>query len=134
MRPTFSLITIACLVILSGHAAFSDGPRPANNGVQIRVTVFDAEQHIPLELARVALFRENRLIVQEAANPAGQILFRDIQPGAYKVTAWFVGYRTFTDTILIDEAHSIDSIGLHSEGTAQKEVEVVGQRGSHFLT
>ena len=127
MKRTISVVSAAFFAFLTGQTAFANTPVPAGNGVQFRVSVFDADQHIPIELARVALFRENRMIAQDAANPAGQIRFRDIQSGAYTITAWFVGYETFTDSVIIDESHSLDSIWLHPQGIQTKEVEVVGQ-------
>ena len=54
--------------------------------------------------------------------------FAILHPASYVVQAWFVGYKTFTDTIVIDNDHSTYQIFLRSQGNSEKDVEVVGMR------
>src|SRR5208283_1507514 len=96
--------------------------------LQLRVSVNDADGNVPIEMARVALSRNGKYITYTVTNPAGQARFRDIKAGNYRITAWFVGYDTFIDSITVDKEHSTYKIALHSLGTAVKEVVVVGQR------
>lgn len=116
--------------IFSNLSICDERPRPASEqgGVQFRVSVYDADEKIPIELARVVLRRDGRLVAQDATNPAGQIRFHDIEPGKYGLTAWFVGYKIYTDSIQIDEQHSLFTVNLHSEGNLAQEVEVVANR------
>jgi hypothetical protein len=126
MKITLSVVC-ALSVFLADPNAHANAPTKKDAGVQYRVTVFDANQRIPIELARVAVLRGNRVVVQDATNPAGQVRFRDVPSGGYTLTAWFVGYETFRDSVLIDESHSLDSIWLQPLGIHEKEVEVVGR-------
>ncbi|HTR82330.1 MAG TPA: TonB-dependent receptor [Bacteroidota bacterium] len=109
-------------------AATEPGEPPSDeNRTQFRVSVFDADGNLPIELARVALSKNGRYLVNAVTNPAGQARFRDIEPGRYEITAWFVGYDTFVDSIMIDREHTTYKVALHTLGS-QKEVVVVGQR------
>ena len=106
----------------------ADVPAADEDRLQFRVSVNDADGNVPIELARVALSKDGRYIANTVTNPAGQARFRDIKAGNYRITAWFVGYDTFVDSITIDREHSTYKIVLHSLGTTEKEVVVVGQR------
>ena len=106
----------------------SDPPAPDNERVQYRVSVSDSDGHIPIELARVALSQDGRYVADAVTNPAGIARFRDIRSGGYRISAWFVGYATFVDSVVIDRDHQSYSISLHSLGSSEKEVVVVGQR------
>ncbi|MGA7161117.1 MAG: TonB-dependent receptor [Bacteroidota bacterium] len=105
-----------------------DEPASSEDRLQFRVSVNDADGNVPIELARVALSINGRYVADAVTNPAGQARFRDIKPGDYRITAWFVGYDTFVDSITVDKEHSTYKIVLHSLGTSEKEVVVVGQR------
>ena len=106
----------------------ADAPAADEDRLQFRVSVNDADGNVPIELARVALSKDGKYIANTVTNPAGQARFRDIKAGYYRITAWFVGYDTFVDSIMIDKEHSTYKIILHSLGTTEKEVVVVGQR------
>ena len=97
-------------------------------GIDFRIAVYDAKEKIPIGLARVVLQRGKKVIAQDATNTAGQVWFRDIQSGSYTLTAWFVGYQSFQDSILIDENHKLFTINLQSLESQEQGVEVVGQR------
>ncbi len=105
-----------------------DQPAADEDRLQFRVSVNDADGNVPIELARVALSMNGRYVADAVTNPAGQARFRDIKPGNYRITAWFVGYDTFVDSIKVDKEHSTYKILLHSLGTTENEVVVVGQR------
>jgi hypothetical protein len=119
------MFLLLCVIVQAGESPYS---KAANGGVQTRILVIDADQKLPIELAHVVLRRNGRFITQDATNPAGLVRFRDLEPGRYNVSAWFVGYKTYTDSILIDESHSSFTFGLHSEGTEEQEVVVTADR------
>jgi len=119
------MFLLLCVIVQAGESPYS---KAANGGVQARVLVIDADQKFPIELARVVLRRNGRFVAQDATNPAGLVRFRDLEPGMYNVSAWFVGYKTYTDSILIDESHSSYTFALHSEGTEEQEVVVTADR------
>ena len=134
-----TILTIAAFVSLPGAAAaqtrgffgsaVDDPPpgRPGDHGVQVRFTVLDADGKLPIEMAHVVIRRNGRFVTQDATNPAGLIRFRDLVPGWYNVSAWFVGYSTYIDSLLIDATHSRYTIVLHSEGKTEQEVVVTGE-------
>ena len=119
------MFLLSCVIIQAGEKPPS---RAAKGGVQARILVIDADQKLPIELANVVLRRNGRLITQDATNPAGLIRFRDLEPGRYDVSAWFVGYKTYNDSILIDESHPSYTFALHAEGTEEQEVVVTADR------
>jgi hypothetical protein len=96
--------------------------------LQVRVTVTDADEHIPMELVRVAISKNGTYITDGVTNTAGQVRFRDIRQGTYTITSWFIGYQTFVDSIGIDREHVVYTIAMRPTGIKENEVEVVGQR------
>ncbi len=100
----------------------------AKGGIDCRIVVYDSNEKIPIGLARIVLQRGKMVIAQEATNTAGQVWFRDIQPGMYMLTAWFVGYQMFTDSILINKDQTTFTINLRQKESQSQGVEVVGQR------
>ncbi|HUN64877.1 MAG TPA: TonB-dependent receptor [Bacteroidota bacterium] len=97
-------------------------------GREIKFTVYDADENIPIELARIALQRNGKLIAEEATNAEGQARLHHITPGSYTVTAWFVGYRIFRDSIRVDESHTSFRIDLHIQKREQRGVDIIGER------
>ena len=83
---------------------------------------------MPIGLARVVLQRGRKVIAQDVTNAAGQVWFRDIQPGSYMVTAYFVGYEIFKDSVLINQDQTTFTINLQPKDSQLQGVEVVGQR------
>ncbi len=132
MRLSISVLIVLLLLllqILPSHAADRGTSAPrVDQGVQFRVTVLDRQERVPIELARVVLRREGRIVTQGATNPAGQLMLRDVAPGDYTLVAWFVGYRTYTGSVHIDPTHASLAVSLAPEGSQQQEVEVVGER------
>jgi len=97
--------------------------------VQLKVTVTDASDKTPIELAHVVLRRGNKFIGDAATNPAGQIRFRDVETGTYTMMVWFIGYATRIDTVTIDETHLQFDIALRPQEIKGEGVEVIAQRG-----
>ena len=130
-RRIASPMLLLCLNLLCTSIAHADlrlSTAGGKQGMDFRITVYDADEKIPIGLARVVLQRGREVIAQDVTNTAGQMWFRDIQPGSYTLTAWFVGYQIFTDSILISEDHTSCTINLRPEGSQLEGVEVVGKR------
>jgi hypothetical protein len=122
------VLALAIVVSQWGVAGDAKGPaRAVSPGVQVRVTVTDAKDHSPVELAHVMLRDGKRIVAQDATNPLGVVRFREIEPGQYEITAWFVGYAILSRQIRVDQGHSAFALGLSPEGTVVSEVDVVGQ-------
>ncbi len=120
---------MALLCIFACSPAFSANRfHPGKKDVQLKVSVLDAAENIPIELARVMIQRNGIVIAQEATNTAGQIRFRNLTAGAYRITAWFIGYATFSDTIHIGHEDTTVTINLHPQNNQLNEVEVNGER------
>ncbi|HMD14856.1 MAG TPA: carboxypeptidase regulatory-like domain-containing protein, partial [Bacteroidota bacterium] len=131
MRYGQIIISAAFLCIIVFTGAHPETRHHSGNGgqdVQLKVTVFDSLEKVPIELARVMLQRNGTLIVQDATNVTGQVRFRGLTSGAYRITAWFVGYETYTDTIQIDQEHISYTINLHPQNNQLQEVEVSSER------
>ncbi len=105
----------------------ADVPAADEDRLQLRVSVNDADGNVPIELARVALSKDGRYIADAVTNPAGQARFRDIKAGS---TASLPGLWDMTrSSIPLWSTENIrPTRSLHSLGTAEKEVVVVGQR------
>ena len=101
--------------------------KPSDN-IEVRVTVTDAEEKIPLELTRVVMRQGNKLVAQDATNHAGQVRLHEVPPGMYTLTVWFVGYKTYSDSIQVDAQHTLVQVALQPEGNKQQTVEVFGER------
>ncbi len=98
------------------------------SGLEVRVIVTDAREKVPIELAHVVLRKEGRVFAEDATNPAGQIRFHNLEVGIYSITAWFVGYKTYADSVHIDARHTDFRVGLVPVGTISQEVEVTADR------
>src|SRR5208283_4065846 len=130
-RILFAILLCLCLSVVSSSLAYSASTTSTpegNEGTDFRVVVYDATEKIPIGLARVVLQRGKKFIAQNPTNMVGQVLFRNIQPGSYRLTAWFVGYEIFTDSVLIDQDHTNFTINLRPQESQVQAVEVVGQR------
>lgn len=118
--------------LLSAGSAFSRVPDPPpEEGIQFVVIVHDGTNHLPLELARVALYHGSTLVKGKVTNPEGRAVFVDMKPGRYHLLIRSVGYTDFNDTILIDHLHRFDSVQLFETGG---EVVVSGFREPAITT
>ena len=98
--------------------------------MQVQVLVVDGDQKVPIELARVVLESHGQFVAQDVTNPSGSLRFRDIEPGAYRLTVWFMGYSTYTDSIRVDQTHTSFHIALHQQAVEEAEVNVYENRSA----
>ncbi len=96
---------------------------PPTQGITYTVVVYDGTNHLPLELARVGLYRGSSFVKGKVTNPEGRAVFTDAVAGKYTLVVRTVGYNDVTDTILIDKTHIFDSVTLSETG---EEVTVAG--------
>ena len=124
MSPILASVVIIALSlcvsgIASGHTGHHEKDRPTSEppeeGISFTVVVQDGSNNLPLELARVALYRGSALVVGKVTNPEGRATFIDVTPGRYRLVVRSVGYNAFIDSIRIDAAHTFDSITLFEE-------------------
>lgn len=131
MKPTCPTVCIfayvACFFLLTATAAADDlTGTPVPGDVHYTVYVFDADLHTPMELVRIVLRRDHAVIALTVTNPAGFAVMKDLTAGWYKLSVHFLGYNDFFDSVLVDDAHTVDSVGLHA--TVETEVVVTGER------
>src|SRR5208283_1790015 len=82
-RIPFVILLCLRLCIVSSslaHSASTISSPDGKEGADIRVTVYDAKEKIPIGLARVVLQCGKKFIAQNPTNMIGQVLFRNIQP------------------------------------------------------
>lgn len=96
--------------------------------LQVRVSVQDRDEHVPMEMVRVALIRDGRSAADGVTNTAGQVRFKDVHPGYYRLTAWFMGYAPYSDSILVADGRTVFTVAMHAQGIEESAVEVVGER------
>lgn len=130
IRQTPIRAILFSVFILSGLSAVrASDPQ---GGVSFTVVVYDGTNDLPLELARVALYRGGSFVKGKVTNPQGRAVFTDIAPGRYRLLVRSVGYIDYSDSaLLIDEAHTIDSISIFETGG---EVVVSGAREPALTT
>jgi len=119
------------LVLMFGPCAVAGGHTAGASrvgGLEVRVSVIDARENVPVELAHIVLRREGRVFAEDATNPAGQVRFHNLEEGMYGMTAWFVGYKTYSDSVRIDSLHTMFRVELVPVGTVSQEVEVTADR------
>ncbi|MFI5251528.1 MAG: hypothetical protein ACHQQQ_03755 [Bacteroidota bacterium] len=119
---------ISWLPVMGDRVCAQDVTADGGQRIQVRITVLDADEKIPIELAHIVLRRMGKLVAEGVTNPAGQLILHDVQVGSYTVSAWFIDYKTYANSILIDPAHTIYSINLHPQNSQMQEVEVVSGR------
>ncbi|HYQ86763.1 MAG TPA: hypothetical protein VES59_05920 [Bacteroidota bacterium] len=129
-KTSAALSIMLSFILPAGLLGFTSGTPlsapPPDEGVQFTVVVFEAGVKTPLERVRVILRRDGSLIGDKVTNPSGIALFRDLQAGSYRITAHLVGYYDFSDSVVVDQNHTADSISLQE--IRRQEVVVTGQR------
>src|ERR1035441_4717037 len=73
---------------------------PPIQGITYTVVVYDSANHLPIDLARVGLYRGSTFVKGKVTNPEGRAVFTDVVAGSYRMVARAVGYNEFTDSVL----------------------------------
>jgi hypothetical protein len=125
---SFFVLIVSCFVF-SPNSSFSRSKHKKKTappqGITYTVVVYDGTNQVPLELARVALYRGAALVRGKVTNAEGRAVFIDIKPGNYRLIARSVGYDDYSDSIQIDQSHVFDSVTLFEVG---KQITVTGFR------
>src|SRR5271169_627173 len=120
------LIFLNLFFIIGATFATENKNDPPSTGgdEHLKIYVYDSDLKTPMELARVVLRRGKAVVAQNVTNPRGLVEFIDIHEGWYNISVHFIDYNDFFDSILVDDQHSFDSIGLHAVN--QQEVVILG--------
>ncbi len=114
--------------MMAEETCYAQERMSSEKSVDVRITVADSAERTPIGLARVILQSDGRIAAEGETNIVGQLWFRDVKSGTYELTAWFVGYYTYSDSILVDQNHTSFTLNLVPHNTSLKGVEVYGQR------
>ncbi|MHB9014407.1 MAG: hypothetical protein ACYC49_19525, partial [Ignavibacteriaceae bacterium] len=100
------------------------------------VMVYDASLFTPLHLAKVSLRKNGALVAWHFTDASGKMTFRGVAPGWYNLSVNFKEYDDFSDSVLIDQNHSIDSVAMQSSYmvTILNPVVVTGVRSLDVQT
>lgn len=105
------LLTVVLAAAASAHPADSATTPRAPQGATYEVIVYDAEQHVELELARVSLYRGATFVAGKVTSTVGSAVFRDIVPGTYERRITHAGYVGLKDTVTITSS-TVDTVLL----------------------
>lgn len=128
MRTKLVFTILVCLHMMAEETCYAQERMSSEKSVDVRITVADSAERTPIGLARVILQSDGRIAAEGETNIVGQLWFRDVKSGTYELTAWFVGYYTYSDSILVDQNHTSFTLNLVPHNTSLKGVEVYGQR------
>ncbi len=100
--------------------------------IQFQVSLIDSINKQPLEYASVAIYKatDNSLVTGEITNAKGAFTINNLPAGKFSIKSSFVGYKTETTTIEINNA-SVDlplPILMSSASLSLSEVQVSGKQ------
>ena len=105
-----------------------------NETINFTVTVTEKNSGIPLQLVNVILKRNNSIIAVTTTNPFGRSEFSDLQSGKYEISARFIGYNDFNDTISVDSLHRSYNVQMIEKNLELSEIEVRGTKENKVPT
>ncbi|MHB1688575.1 MAG: TonB-dependent receptor plug domain-containing protein [Ignavibacteriaceae bacterium] len=128
------LLIIILLALNSGYAM--QKKETAAEHYTYTVFVYDASLFNPIHSAKVSLRKDGVLVSWHFTDAHGKTTFRSVAPGRYNLSVTFKEYDDFSDSILIDQNHSIDSVALQSSYTVTilNPVVVTGVRSLDVQT
>jgi hypothetical protein len=131
-------ISIAVLILLlcsrNGIAETIDKKEIQLETINFTVTVLDYNTSQPLQLVTIILKQNNSIIATGTTNPFGRAVFDDIESGEFIISARYLGYEHFTDSISIDTANRAYLIKLKESTVELNEINVRGERINNVPT
>jgi hypothetical protein len=102
--------------------------------INYTVTVTDKNSLLPLQLVNVVLEQNGNVIAAATTNPFGRAVFDDIESGRYKISAHYVGYDTFSDSVNIDSLNRSYHIQIAEKTVQLNEIDIRGERVNKVST
>jgi hypothetical protein len=129
-------LTVMILFLFSrnGIAATTDKKEIQLETINYTVTVIDKNTDQPLQLVSVILKQNNSIVAVQSTNPFGRAVFDDIEMGIYSISARYIGYETFSDTVSIDTTNRSYRIKLSETAVELKEINIKGEKYSNVPT
>jgi hypothetical protein len=90
--------------------------------------VLDKATLAPLQNVVVVLSEGASVVASSSTNPFGKAAFNDLQSGTYLLSAHYVGYHDFNDTVLVDPGHKSYGVMLSEKTLLAGEVVVTGEK------
>ena len=129
-------LTVMILFLFSrnGIPATTDKKEIQLETINYTVTVIDKNTDQPLQLVSVILKQNNSIVAVQSTNPFGRAVFDDIEMGIYSISARYIGYETFSDTVSIDTTNRSYRIKLSETAVELKEINIKGEKYSNVPT
>jgi hypothetical protein len=102
--------------------------------INFTVTVLDYNTSQPLQLVTVILQQNNSIIATGTTNPFGRAVFNDIESGKFIISARYLCYEHFSDSISIDTSNRAYLIKLKERTVELNEISVQGERINNVPT
>lgn len=94
--------------------------------------IIDAKTKLPVDYASVIIksLKDSSVVGSAVTQPTGVFEIKGVAPGAYRLYAAFLGYKTFTKDLTVgaDKTNvNVGNLGLEDSGVDINTVEVVGE-------
>jgi hypothetical protein len=125
-----ALAAVFVLLLFSTNADAGTIRKNSSKFVTINYTVMviDKNSMLPLQNVNIILEQNGSVIAALSTNPFGRTVFDDIESGRYKISAHYVGYDTFTDSVSIDTLNISYLIKLTERTVQLNEIDIQGAR------
>lgn len=103
--------------------------QPVSGGIKISGTVKDSSINQALEFSSVMLVRKGEKASDGInSDSSGYFEFKNVQPGEYVLSVFYVGYNKLERTITVDQSGkdiSLGMVNMNTSATTLKEVQIV---------
>src|ERR1017187_4386437 len=124
----FLTVMILFLFSQTGIAGTTTKKEVQLETINFTVTVIDNNTSQPLQLVTIILLQNNSIIASGTTNPFGRAVFDDIESGQFIISARYLGYEHFTDSISIDTSSRAYLIKLKESTVELNEINIKGER------
>lgn len=114
----FKTVCAFVFILISFHPSMAATPTHTH----YTAVVIDSTHNVPLQLARVSLYRGSTFVSGKITSVLGRADFTDIDEGTYELRVSIVGYHSFSRMMSITSEHSIDTIWM--QNLEQEEITV----------
>ena len=134
-----NLLTVLCLslVAYSANAQMPEINIPkvqatTGNGIRITGAVYDSLSNMPLEFGSVMLAKVGDKASDGInSDSLGHFEFKNVKPGVYKLTVFYVGYNKLEKDINVPQGGqdiTLGKVNMNTTSTTLKEVQIVDMK------
>jgi len=132
LKPALLILLLLAFVNVKGEGTTSSISKKET--INFTVTVKDKKTKLPLQSVAVMLRQGNAIVASGATNYFGRIVFNDIDEGLYKITAHYLGYGDYADTIKIDTSFKSIEIQMITKSIELKEIVISENKENRLAT